>query len=313
MSMVRKLVTLVIVAGVAAGCGSDDPASPIATFGPPGTLTMVAGANSVRLAWGASAFEPSGEFAGYNVYLDVAPIAANDDPVFLAARAVNATPVRAISYTVSSTPTGASLQQGTRYYLHVRTVRSDGSLSVATNEVDTSPRPEGTNGTDPAAAMYDYDADTTTKSGYGWNVVTGQGVPHATVPANAGGIDVLMVEEPNSPDDGSLWVSPAASNLTLGWPSRRTTLFRDLGAGAAAWESAIAPSPATMSANVKIQADHTYAILTADQHWIKVRIVDLSKNASVPRTGGGTVNLNSARFQFAVQLIADYGRFKPSP
>lgn len=313
MHSIRRVLAGVLLAGLASGCGGDDPAGPVAVFGPPGTVLLVSGSNSVQLSWGASSFEPSSEFSGYNVYLDVVPFSTNDDPGFLAQRAVNSTPIRATNYTVTATPIGGALLQGTKYYMHVRTLRSDGSLSTASNEVDTSPRPEGNNGTDPAVSMYDYDSMTNTKSGYGWNVVTGQGVPYSALPANADGIDVLMAEEPNSPDEGSLWLSPSVASFSAGWPTRRTTLFKDLGVGDVAWQTSIAPSPATMSTTVKIQVDHTYAVLTQDQHWVKVRVLELVKNAVVPRTGGGNVNLNYARFRFAVQLVADYGRFKPAP
>lgn len=301
---------LVLSAGlITAGCGDDKTTDPQFTFGPPGTTSMVTGSTTVRLAWGASSFEGSSDFGGYNVYVDEVPIAANDDAGFLAARLVNTSPISATTFTVSSTASSGSLQQGTRYYFHVRTRRLNGDLSDASNEVETSPRPEGTNGADPSQYMYDDAGLTQTKSGYGWNVLTGQGVAYSATALNDSLVDVLMAEEPNSPDDGSLILSPAAADFTIGWARRNHTLFKDLGAGDAAWQIAVAPEPSSMAESVKIQADHTYAIRTHDGHWTKLRVTDLVKNVDVALDGGGTAQLNYARFTYAVQLIGGFGRF----
>lgn len=295
-----------------AGCG-DDTTGPAPVFGPPGTVSFVTGPNTVRLSWGPSTYEGASDFGGYNVYVDTAPIAGNDDPVFLAARLVNTSPVAGTSYTVSSTAGGGSLQQGTRYYFHVRTRGSSTDLSIASNEVDTAPRPEGNNGSDPSQYMYDFDDLTETKSAYGWNVVTGQGAAYSASAANANFVELVMVEEPNSPDDGSLFLSPMLADFTSGWTPRHRTLIKDLGVGDAAWQTPIAPDPLTMVESVKVLADHTYAIRTYDDHWGKLRVTELSKNVAVSVPGGGTVQLNYVRFTFALQLIEGYGRFKPVP
>jgi len=309
MKFVQRFVIACSGVLAAAGCGEDSTTSIVRTFGPPGVASLVAGANTVRISWGPSGFEGAGDFRGYNVYLDVAPVAGNDDPAFLSTRLANTSPVLANTFTVSSTAGGGSLQQGTRYYFHVRTVHANGSLSTASNELDTSPRPEGNNGSDPSQLMYDYDSLTPTKSGYGWNVSTGQGVAYSTVASNDALIDITMAEEANSPDDGSLMLSPSVAAFTAGWTQRNRTLFKDLGAGEAAWETPIPPDPATMLESVKLLEDHTYAILTYDLHWVKLRVTQLMKNVDVQRTGGGTVRLNYARFTFAVQLIQGYARF----
>jgi len=285
------------------GCGEDTTTpGPEPVFAPPGSVSLVTGPNTVRLSWAPSTFEGSSEFGGYNVYVDDVPIASNDDPVFLAARLANATPLPGTIFTVSSTAGGGSLQQGTRYYFHVRTLRN-AELSTASNEVDTATRPEGNNGSDPSQYMYDYDELTDTKSSYGWNVATGQGLAYSATVGNAAQLDVVLVEEPNSPDDGSLLQSPSLADFTSGWPQRNRTIFKDLGAGDAAWETSIAPDPLTMVESIKIVADHTYAIRTYDEHWGKLRITELVKNVDVPRPPSGTVQLNYVRFTFALQLI----------
>lgn len=182
-------------------------------------------------------------FGGYNVYVGDAPFASNDDPGFLSSRLVNPNPISGTTDTASTTATGASLLQGTRCYFHVRTRRSNAELSTASNEIETSPRPEGNKGFDPAQYLYDYNVFTDTKSAYGWNVATGQGTLYTSSPANANGVEIVMVEDPSSFDDGSLLISPTLADFTNGWTPRHQTIFLDLGAGDAAWETSIAPDP----------------------------------------------------------------------
>ena len=45
---------------------------------------------------------------------------------------------------------------------------------------------------------------------------------------------------------------------------------------------------------------------------MKLRVTALVKNMDVALLGGGTVQLNYARFTYAVQLLSGYGRFKPA-
>ncbi len=290
-----------------AGCG--DETGPERTLSPPGALDMVAGPNTVLLGWERSGFDGANDFRGYNIYVDVASIPVQADAFFLASRLANQTPTTSNLFTVSMLTSGASLQQGTAYYFQVRTVHANGGLSAPSNEVHTAPRPEGNNGSDASQFMYDDDSMTATKSGYGWDSRTGQGVAYSRLALNDSLIDVLMVEEPNSADDGSFFVAPSESDLAATWITRNATLFKDLGAGPGAWETAIAPDPSSMTPSVKLQHDHTYAIRTHDRHWVKLRVNEIAKNVEVARIGGGSARLNYARFTFAVQLIQDYGRF----
>ncbi len=158
--------------------------------------------------------------------------------------------------------------------------------------------------------MYDYNVFTDTKSAYGWNVVTGQGTLYSSSPANANGVEIVMVEDPSSFDDGSRLISPTLADFTNGWTPRHRTTFLDLGAGDAAWETSIAPDPLNMVESVALLEDHTYAFRTHDEHWGKLRVTELMKNVVVFVPGSRPVYLNSARFTFALQLIQDYRRFK---
>ena len=301
-----------LVVGFASGCGEDNPMAPV-VFEPPASVRFETGANTIRASWNASSFEGSGEFGGYNVYVDTVSMAGNNDAAFLAARVSNVVPVNSKSFTVSQLGDGSSLQQGVRYFVHVRTRRMNGELSSASNEVQSAPRPEGDNGSDPSQFAYDYDVLAPTKSGYGWNKTTGAGVSYSASSVNANVVDVFMIEEPNSADEGSMFVSPSIANFTAAWATRRATLFKDLGIGDTAWNTGVAPDPGTMTTSLKVQLDHTYAIRTEDGHWVKLRIVDLVKNNAVTRSDGSEARLNYARFQHAFQLIAGYDRFKSAP
>jgi len=305
------------IAAIAAGCNSDNPVVPPAELAPPTSVTAVTGEDTIVLNWASSPFSGSDKFRGYNVYADTISIAAVSDTsnaAFLEARMVNIQAITANTFTVFALTSGAALTQGKKYYLHVRTLRDDGRLSVASNEIDTSPRPEGDNGTNPDLLMFDFSAETTSRSGYGWERDTGRGFAYATAQANQSLIDIFMVEEPTSSDNGSLLQSPAQAQFTSGWPVRHVTKFKDLGGGSAAWNAGIAPDPATeMTETVKVVLDHTYALYLYDKYWAKLRVTKFDKNVSVPKTGGGTAALNRIGFTFAFQLIDDYGRFKPVP
>jgi hypothetical protein len=303
---------------VAAGC-EDNPIRPSDELAPPTNLTMVDGTNSVTLTWDASPFEPSSRFKGYNVYVDTVSIAGVTDTTtsgFLEARQANDTPLTGRTFAVDHLHNGNALVQGKKYYFHVRTVREDDRVSIASNEVDTSPRPEGTNDTQPSTdtdLMFDYAATTTTKSGYGWDRIVGTGIAYTTAVINQDNVDFFMMEEPNSADDGSQFISPAQAAFTATtWTVKHRTLFKDLGAGDAAWNTAVAPDTASMTQVVKVNQDHTYALRLYDGHWAKIRALTLTKNVTVSGSSGN-VQLNRLYFRWAFQLIDDYGRFKPVP
>jgi len=300
----------------AAGC-SDTVVAPPAELAPPTSVVAITGTETIDLTWTGSPFSGSDKFKGYNVYADTMSIASVSDSsnaAFLEARKINTTPITANTFKVLFLKGGSALTQGKKYYVHVRTVRDDDRLSVASNEINTSPRPEGTNGGDPALLMFDFSGDTSSRSAFGWERGSGDGFGYATAETNEALIDFFMVEEPNSTDNGSMLLSPAQATFTSGWTTRHKTLFRDLGAGEAAWMTSIAPNPATqMTETVKVVLDHTYALYLHDKYWVKIRVTGFDKNIAVPKTGGGTIALNRIAFKFAFQLINDYGRFKPDP
>ena len=304
-------VTGLLASIVVAGCGEDVVAPP-AELGPPTNLRAATGELTISLSWDQSPFASSSSFTGYSVYVDTVSIADSTDKAYLDERLVNAAPTKDLTFTVLSLKDGSALQQGKMYYAHVRTVRDNGQISVASNEIDTAPRPEGDNdsGND-LLLMYDYSVETTTQSAYGWKRETGDGFHYPTAEANEELIDFFMVEEANSADNGSELISPAQASFTAGWSVRRSTLFKDLGAGDDAWNTSVAPDTADMTTKVKVELDHTYALRLDDKHWAKVRVTNFEKNVEVDKTGGGTVQLNRLTFTYAFQLINDYGRFKP--
>ena len=314
--MKRLTLALLIAAIVAvSGCNSDVVAPP-AELAPPSHVTFITGTASIQIAWDASPFASSDKFVGYNVYADTVSIAAvsdTSDAAFLEARLINPAPLLNRSFTVDRLGNGAALVEGMKYYIHVRTVRDDDRLSVASNEIDSAPRPVGDNNEEnnDDLLMYDFSFDTVTRSGYGWDRATGDGAAQPTAEVNADKIDFFMVEEANSADDGSEFVSPAQASFTQGWAQSNKSLFKDLGSGDSAWETSIAPSVGDMTEKVKVNADHTYALYTHEGYWVKIRVTRFDKNVAVPKNGGGTVGLNRIAFDYAFQLIDDYGRFKP--
>ncbi len=308
------ILTVGAMAVAAVGC-EDNPIRPSDELAPPTNLTMVNGATSVMLTWNASPFESSSRFKGYNVYVDTVSIAGVTDTTtagFLQARQANSSVVTGHTFTVDRLHSGASLVQGRKYYIHVRTIREDDRVSIASNELLTSPRPEGDNGSVIADLMYDFSLVTVTPSAFGWDRSNGTGLDYTTSQSNQNMIDFFMAEKPNSTDNGSQFVSPAQL-AQITWPVEHRTLFKDLGAGVTAWNTAVAPDTASMAQTVDVVLDHSYALHLFDGHWVKIRVTEFTKNVSVAKTGGGTVALNRIKFTYAFQLIDDFGRFKPIP
>jgi hypothetical protein len=316
----RHAIFLVLAAGfvvLAVGCNEDSPVRPSDELTPPTNLTFVTGELTVDLTWARSPYEPAGDFAGYNVYVDTVSIAGLTDTTSAAtldARKVNANPITTRSYRVLNLGNGAPLEVGRKYFFHVRAARDDDRVSEASNEVDTAPRPAGDNNfeNDPMLWMHDYDVASSTRSGFGWDRDDGDGLSYATALVNRPKVDLVMLEEPNSADDGSEFVSPDAATIVENdWADgANTTKIMDLGAGETAWNTSIAPDTAGMGSKVKIYGDHTYALYTHDGYWAKVRVVTYQKNQSAQ---GTTAKLNRVRFDWAFQLVNDYGRFKPVP
>jgi hypothetical protein len=293
-------------------CSEDDVVAPPSELAPPTALEFETGQISIQLSWDASPYEGASDFEGYEVYMDTTSIAARSDTsdaAFLEARKVNSSPITTRSYTVNQQVDGGNLVVGQKYYVHVRTLRDDGRLSVASNEIDTAPTIQGDNDFgDDAELMYDYSATSATKSGFGWMRDFGTGQPFATSQTNQDVIDFFLVEEPNSTDNGSEFVSPAAAAFTSGWTTRHQTRFKDLGSGAAAWATSIAPPIGDLTTKVKVIEGHTYALYLHDGHWVKLQVITLDENEIV-----GSEQLNRVLFRYAIQLIDDYGRFKPAP
>jgi hypothetical protein len=315
MRFLKPIVFLSLLLVFAAGCNETSPVRPPDELAPPTNLTFITGEFTVDLTWARSPYESAGDFAGYNIYADTVSIAGLSDTTSAAtlnARKVNSSVITARSYRVLNLGSGAPLVKGKKYYFHVRTVREDNRVSEASNEVNTAPRPEGDNDFqgDPTLWMHDFDAQADTWSGFGWNRTTGDGLGYATAQANQAAIDFFMIEEPNSSDDGSQFISPGQATFTSNWTIRHRTKFMDLGAGDTAWNTSVAPDTASMTTVVKVNADHTYALYTHEGYWAKIRVVTFQKNV----TAAGTTNkLNRVKFDWAFQLVNNYGRFKPVP
>ena len=319
MRPIRILVFLTIAAALAAGCSEDDPVRPPDEIAPPTNVTFTTTETSIVLTWDASPFESSDRFDGYNVYVDTVSIAAAGDTAatgggaFLQARQVNTNRITVRNYGVDRRANGQALQQGTKYYAHVRTVREDGRISVASNEVDSSPRPQGNNeDTDANKLMWDYNASTNSRSGYGWTRSNGVGLPYETASSNSQYIDFFMMEEQNSADDGSVFISPAMASFTVGFTYRHRTMFKDMGSGDAAWNISVAPDTLDLAETVRVVNGHTYALRLHDGHWAKIRVTEFQKNVTPPGASS-SIAINRVRFQYAFQLIPGYGRLKPGP
>ncbi len=319
MRTMKIFAIIAVVAAFAAGCTEDNPVRPPDEIAPPTNVTFVTDVSSIVITWAKSPFESSSRFDGYYVYVDTVSIAAAGDTAatgggaFLTARKINSTPVTSRTYVVDRTGTGTALQQGKKYFVHVRTVREDDRISLASNEINSSPRPQGDNeNTDANKLMWDYNASTDSRSGFGWTRANGVGLPYETSAGNSALIDFFMIEEQNSADNGSQFLSPAQAAFTVGYPTRHSTKFKDLGAGDGAWNTSIAPDTLDLSEVVKVINDHTYALYLLDKHWVKVRVTEFTKNLT-PSGASSSIKLNRIRFTYAFQLIDDYGRFKPEP
>jgi hypothetical protein len=319
MKTLKLFAIIGVVAALVAGCTEDNPVRPSDEIAPPTNVTFTTEISSIVISWAKSPFESSDRFDGYYVYIDTVSIAAAGDTAitgggaFLEARRINDDPVVSRTYVVDRTGNGTALQQGRKYFVHVRTVREDDRISLASNEIDSSPRPQGDN--DNANAnmlMWDYNATTDSRSGYGWTRISGTGLAYETSAGNSALIDFFMIEEPNSANFGSQFLSPAQATFTQGYPTRHSTKFKDLGAGIAAWNTPIAPNVADLAEVVTVIQDHTYALLLHDGHWVKLRVTEFSKNLTPP-AASDSIKLNRIRFTYAFQLIDDYGRFKPEP
>ena len=118
------------------GCGDDDTTKPPEEFAPPTNLTYVNGNNQVTLSWNASPDAGRDDFAGYNVYRDLTTMIGLG-PDSLASLVHNSTLLAVTGYV------DASAVNGVKYYYAVHAVKDNGDLSAPTNEIDTSPTPEG--------------------------------------------------------------------------------------------------------------------------------------------------------------------------
>ncbi len=134
-------LVLLLAAGIlalalaVAGCG-DDTVSPPQEFAPPSNVSFINDNEAITITWDSSPDEARSDFQGYNLYRSTSTLIGATTTELAAAQVTqNPTTVNQL--------TDAGVTNGTIYYYHVRSVKSNGDLSQASNEVDTAGRLEG--------------------------------------------------------------------------------------------------------------------------------------------------------------------------
>ena len=118
-----------------AGCGDDSTTTPPDEVAAPSGVAAVNGDETVTFTWTASPDADRVDFLRYTIYKAEQSL-AGIDPAQLATYKVANVGAGFTTYSVAVT-------NGVRYYFHVRAELNDGTLSVASNEVQAAGRDEG--------------------------------------------------------------------------------------------------------------------------------------------------------------------------
>lgn len=260
----RTAVRLLGIAGIAillagAGCG-DDSTKP-ENFDPPGNLMVINGDLSVALGWTASPQEGGTEFKQYDVYRSTSSL-GNVSPSQLASYKIGQVAKGTYSYTDNFAANGI------RYFYHVRSEKTDGSTSGASNEVLGAGRTEGTG---------EIIEEFRSAGDSGFDFSTGETV-------------ALSVGNPNRFDDTDVYLGTTADNdtITAGLSLKSPELLvnygdnewiskdADLKEIGTEFDITTTETPGAGWANAKdVVEGKVYAIKTPSGNYAKMKILDV--------------------------------------
>lgn len=272
-----------------AGCG-EDTEKPEEEFAPPTALRIVgAGTDAIAISWGRSSDEGLGNFEGYIIYWNANSSLASLQPPNFPATAKSDTVLKGEpkSYTVQD------LDQGTKYFIHVRAYKSNGDYSRGTNEIDAAPRPEGT------GTIYEKAAPTGNNSGFDFSA----GQSFSFVIENRDNIDIYLGTVNTNDSGGDLYLkSPDQVQSANDWSSR-ASFIKDEGTAdtRAEYDEVTTTTDSGWLKKAAVLLNHVYVIKTPENNYAKIWITAIS----------GTSGTRTITFQWAFQPITNYPSFSP--
>jgi hypothetical protein len=285
------VVSLMLLSGfLGTRFAQGEPLTKLAKLAPPMNVRVDAGENAIKVVWDPSPDEANYELAGYNVYFDTkSSILLSPDGLLKTIQIrknVHECIVR-------------GLENGQRYFVHVRSRGSDGLISPAGLEQEAQPQSEGKKY---PVNMFDNDASRTTGvSGYGWSDENGQGIPgYFHVRQDGKSIDILMVELSSSKNK-SVLISPSEADITEGWALRNNTRIVDIGTK---WMVEELLPDSVFTTTTEIKKGHVYVLKTHDNYYVKLRIASV-KEVNLLLPAGATsrdVTINKISFTYVSQL-----------
>lgn len=297
--MKRTLISLMMLSAFLwINFAQNSPSTRLAKLAPPTNVRVEAGENAVKISWDPSPDEAKSELAGYNVYFNTKSL------VLLSPDS--------LSYSVQLRKNAREfvvrgLENDRQYFLHVRSRKTDGSISAAALPEKTAAPEQG--GKNYAVNMYDYDVSGTSgNSGYGWSSENGQGIPsYHNVIQNGRDVHILMMELPAIKAQ-SVLISPSEANFTGVWTLRNKTLIADIGTN---WVMDSLLPDSMFTTTVKIKQGHVYVLKTHDDYYVKLRINSIEEVNLLLPTGAKsrTVSINKITFTYASQLGQSYEQF----
>ncbi len=274
------------------------PSTKLTKLAPPTNVRVEAGENAVKINWDASPNEADYGLAGYNVYFDTKSLALLEPdslqfPVQLGKRTHE--------YVIRG------LQNGRRYFFHVRARDTGGGISAAgLPEEAAAPQPEAMNH---AVSMYDNGVSGTPgNSGYGWSSENGQGIPgYDNLIQDGRDVNILMMESPSSKTK-SVLVSPSEADFTRAWALRNQTWIADIGTN---WVVEDLLPDSAFTATAEIKNGHVYVLKTHDNYYVKLRIASVEEVTLLMGAGAKhrDVHINKISFTYVSQLSQSYEQF----
>ncbi len=211
------------------------------------------GQNSTALiSWDASPDENLSNFMGYKV----ATYKVDANHNVLATHDIKTLTYPVHYYTVDS------IALNTRYETYVFSELNDGTESDSTGTLVYSGIYQASNGT---IDEYQPDDSTVIKSGYGWDILTGEGTNYFFNSSNTGTIDMIMRGGVN---DSLTFYSPDIYS-----PGSKSTKFIKVGPGQDAFDQTYMNEPYQDS--VRVNNNYVYLLKTMDGYYVKIWVKDI--------------------------------------
>jgi len=284
---VKRIVFLTLLLAVSVFVLSCEEVTtkPPTEFAPPSNLQIVAiGVNSVQLAWSPSPDAGLDDFGGYIIYSS--PGISYRDSLETSIPAS----VRRDTVAKSTTAvTIAGLSQNQKYFFHVRGFKTNGDVTIGSNEVNAAPRPEGT------VMLYEFASELGFPSAFDFD----QGEAVSMVWANKDLIDIYLGTSDAQDQEGLLWIkSPHLVSSANDW-TERTSLIKILGTGP--FDSYTSVTDEDWTDHAEVQQGTVIAVKTPDNRYAKIKITGYL----------GQFPNRTVQFQWAYQPIPNYPRFSP--